>query len=125
MEDIVPSTSAPPVLQSPSVPKVQSEMKSPNTSQYVGSIVNETKDQQLSRLNNNNNNLEIQPEDRLLTHHDGVGLILEHAKMWSKYAKDLLCYLEKRTQIEVEYHRSIVKNAQNLKASLSEEVCFS
>ncbi|KAI2799313.1 Rho GTPase-activating protein 29, partial [Blomia tropicalis] len=63
-------------------------------------------------------NLVDMPEERLLAHPDGMTLALDQAKLWSRYAKDLLCYLEKRTQVEIEYHRSIIKNAQYLKTTL-------
>ena len=69
------------------------------------------------------NHLEM-PEERLLSHPEGMNIALEQAKVWAKYAKDLLAYLEKRTQIEMEYHRSIIKNAHNLKNSIGDEVSF-
>lgn len=62
------------------------------------------------------------PEERLLTDPEGMNRALEQAKKWAKYAKDLIAYLEKRTQIEIEYHRSIIKNAHTLKSSIGDEV---
>lgn len=68
--------------------------------------------------------LEMQPEDRLLRHPEGMNIALDQAKMWAKYAKDLVAYLEKRTAIEMEYNRSVMKNANTLKTSIGEEVSF-
>lgn len=67
------------------------------------------------------NHLEI-PEERFLNDSEGMNRALEQAKKWAKYAKDLIAYLEKRTQIEIEYHRSIIKNAHTLKSSIGDEV---
>lgn len=42
--------------------------------------------------------------DSLLMHHDcGVDLALQRAKIWSKYAKDVIGYVEKRTALQVKY----------------------
>ena len=128
MEDSVSVSSAPSTLASTSA-AVDPAMKSPNQYDHFGGGMGEGSNASTEainrspRLSNHHQVAHELPEDRLLAHRDGVTLALEQAKMWSKYAKDLIGYLEKRTQIEIDYHRSIVKNALNLKTSLCEEVC--
>lgn len=35
-------------------------------------------------------------EEALYMRADGVGVLLQHAKTWSKYAKEIITYMEKK-----------------------------
>ncbi|XP_033636415.1 rho GTPase-activating protein 45-like isoform X2 [Asterias rubens] len=60
--------------------------------------------------------------DDTLMHLDaGLDLALDRAKVWSKYAKDVICYVEKRTHLESEFARSIAKLAGTTRPTLKEE----
>ena len=52
----------------------------------------------------------------------GVECALHRAKLWSKYAKDIMTYVEKRSQLEVEYSRNLTKLAHAIRPMLKEEV---
>ena len=119
--DMTPALSTVPTTSSSSAAEAAATAKAAaNSASAIGGSFSSPGDH--SRLTAPvNHHLEM-PEERLLSHPEGMDMALEQAKIWSKYAKDLIGYLEKRTQIEVEYHRSIVKNAQNLKSSIGEEV---
>ncbi|XP_074643925.1 rho GTPase-activating protein 29-like isoform X2 [Tubulanus polymorphus] len=54
----------------------------------------------------------------------GVDIALSRAKAWSKYTKDLMVYVEKRSQLEVEFAKSLAKLASNMKPNLTEETCL-
>ena len=43
------------------------------------------------------------------------------AKIWSKYAKDVLTYVDRRTNLELEWARNLTKLAQNMRPVLKEE----
>lgn len=51
----------------------------------------------------------------------GVDLALERAKAWSKYAKDVILYVEKRVHLEMEFARSMSKLAATTRPVLREE----
>ncbi|XP_067137055.1 rho GTPase-activating protein 45-like isoform X2 [Centruroides vittatus] len=57
----------------------------------------------------------------LMQHDHGVNLALQRAKVWSKYAKDVMTYIEKRCHLEIEHARSISKLAQMTRPILKEE----
>ena len=60
--------------------------------------------------------------DSLLMHHDcGVDLALQRAKIWSKYAKDVIIYVEKRIAIELDWAKNMAKLAQERRPVLKEE----
>jgi len=61
-------------------------------------------------------------DDRFLALPEGIDLALHRAKVWSKYAKDVINYIEKRAQIETEHARNLIKHAQTMKSVLKEEV---
>jgi hypothetical protein len=61
-------------------------------------------------------------DDRFLALPEGIDLALHRAKVWSKYAKDVINYIEKRAQIEAEHSRNLIKHAQTMKSILKEEV---
>ncbi|RWS14840.1 minor histocompatibility protein HA-1-like protein [Dinothrombium tinctorium] len=52
---------------------------------------------------------------------EGIDLALHRAKVWSKYAKDVITYIEKRTHLEAEHARNLIKLAQTMKPILKEE----
>ena len=57
----------------------------------------------------------------LLRHFQGVDHALKYAKMWAKYAKDVMNYVEKRTNLELERARGLAKLAQSTRPILTEE----
>ncbi|XP_040576906.1 rho GTPase-activating protein 45 [Lepeophtheirus salmonis] len=57
----------------------------------------------------------------LMRHEQGVDHALFRAKLWSKYAKDVMTYIEKRTTYEMEFARNITKLAQTMRPVLKEE----
>ena len=60
--------------------------------------------------------------DAVLMRHDrGVDLALDRAKLWSKYAKDVLIYVEKRMAIELDWVKNLAKLAQERRPVLKEE----
>ncbi|XP_055945774.1 rho GTPase-activating protein 45-like isoform X3 [Argiope bruennichi] len=66
----------------------------------------------------------LPPEEvdaRLARLSDGVELALRRAKVWSKYAKDVMTYIEKRCCAEAEHAKNLVKLAQTMKPILKEE----
>lgn len=52
----------------------------------------------------------------------GVELALKKAKAWSKYAKEIIVYVEKRASLECEYTKSLAKLASGIRRTLSEDV---
>lgn len=52
----------------------------------------------------------------------GVEYALHRAKLWSKYAKDVMMYIEKRAHLEMEYSKNLSKLAQTVRPLLKEEV---
>ncbi|XP_074044311.1 rho GTPase-activating protein 29-like isoform X2 [Macrotis lagotis] len=69
------------------------------------------------RLLQEKDNLQVPlwPKD-LESKDDGVELTLSYAKMWSKYAKDIVMWAEKKISLELECARSIAKMAETTKA---------
>jgi len=60
--------------------------------------------------------------DSMLMHHDcGVDLALQRAKIWSKYAKDVISYVEKRTAMQVDFSKNLTKLVQTCRPQLQEE----
>ena len=58
----------------------------------------------------------------LLQLEQGVEVALHRAKLWSKYAKDIMTYVEKRCHLEVEFAKQVSKLAQTMRSALKEEV---
>ena len=52
----------------------------------------------------------------------GVDFALERAKIWSKYAKDVLNYVEKRTSAQMELAKNLTKLVQSSRPQLQEEI---
>ena len=48
----------------------------------------------------------------------GVDHALHYAKMWSKYAKEVIAYVDKRASLELELARGISKLAQSTRPAL-------
>ncbi|CAL4067534.1 unnamed protein product, partial [Meganyctiphanes norvegica] len=62
-----------------------------------------------------------QIDDYLYRHEQGVEYALHRAKVWSKYAKDVVSYIEKRAQLEMEFSRGLTKLAHTIRPQLKEE----
>ena len=60
------------------------------------------------------------PDLPLLAYDDAVDRALDRAKAWSKYAKDVSAYVERRASMETEFAKSIAKLAHSVQQSLSE-----
>ena len=58
----------------------------------------------------------------LLQLEQGVEVALHRAKLWSKYSKDVMSYVEKHCHLEMEYAKNVAKLAQTMKSTLKEEV---
>lgn len=52
---------------------------------------------------------------------DGVETALQYAKMWCRYAKDLLAWMEKRISLEQEFAKNIMKTAEGSKANVTQQ----
>ena len=51
----------------------------------------------------------------------GVDHALMRAKIWSKYAKDVMNFVEKRTSLEMEWAKNLTRLAQTMRPILKEE----
>ncbi|ESP01320.1 hypothetical protein LOTGIDRAFT_230659, partial [Lottia gigantea] len=51
----------------------------------------------------------------------GLDLALQRAKAWSKYARDIMSYIEKKALLEIEYSRNLQKLVQSTKQNLADE----
>ena len=52
----------------------------------------------------------------------GVEHALYRAKVWSKYAKDVIAYIEKRAQLDLDHCRALTKLAHVTRPALKDEV---
>ncbi len=57
----------------------------------------------------------------LLRHDKGVDFALERAKIWSKYANNVMSYVDKRISMELDLARNLTKLAQQCRPVLNEE----
>ena len=64
----------------------------------------------------------VQMDAVLLQLEQGVEVALHRAKLWSKYAKDIMTYVEKRCNLEIEFAKNVAKLAQTMRSALKEEV---
>lgn len=62
-----------------------------------------------------------QIDDTLMRLEHGTSTALNRAKVWSKYAKDVMTYIDKRASLELEYAKNLAKLAQSLRPVLKEE----
>uniref|UniRef100_A0A8C6T3J7 GEM interacting protein n=1 Tax=Neogobius melanostomus TaxID=47308 RepID=A0A8C6T3J7_9GOBI len=53
---------------------------------------------------------------------DGVETALQYAKMWCRYAKDLLNWMEKRISLEQEFAKNVIKAAEGARATAAQQV---
>ncbi|XP_066530396.1 GEM-interacting protein isoform X2 [Hoplias malabaricus] len=51
----------------------------------------------------------------------GVELALQYAKMWCRYAKDLLTWMDKRISLEQEFAKNIMKAAETTRSCISQQ----
>ncbi|XP_056017736.1 rho GTPase-activating protein 45-like isoform X5 [Ostrea edulis] len=51
----------------------------------------------------------------------GVDLAMQRAKAWSKYMKEVTTYIEKKTQLETDYSKNILRLANSMLPVLSDE----
>ncbi|KAM5237961.1 GEM-interacting protein [Ctenodactylus gundi] len=58
---------------------------------------------------------------RLIRTKGGVDAALDYAKMWTRYAKELLAWTEKRASYELEFTKSIMKIAEAGKVSIHQQ----
>ncbi|CAK6978346.1 GEM-interacting protein [Scomber scombrus] len=52
---------------------------------------------------------------------DGVDTALHYAKMWCRYSKDLLGWMEKRINLEQEFAKNVMKTAEGAKANMTQQ----
>ena len=86
---------------------------------YPGSSSDQPQQQQQQHLTG------LQMDAVLLQLEQGVEVALHRAKLWSKYAKDIMTYVEKRCNLEIEFAKNVAKLAQTMRSALKEEVKIS
>ncbi|XP_046894302.1 GEM-interacting protein isoform X1 [Hypomesus transpacificus] len=70
----------------------------------------------------NDGSLSAQDADLALSRSEGgVEIALQYAKMWCRYAKDLLAWMEKRICLEQEFAKNILKVAEAAKSCVSQQ----
>ncbi|XP_022608079.1 GEM-interacting protein isoform X1 [Seriola dumerili] len=52
---------------------------------------------------------------------DGVETALQYAKLWCRYAKDLLAWMEKRISLEQEFAKNVIKTAEGARANVAQQ----
>ncbi|CAG12171.1 unnamed protein product, partial [Tetraodon nigroviridis] len=52
---------------------------------------------------------------------DGVETALQYTKMWCRYAKDLLAWMEKRISLEQEFAKNVIKTAEGAKTNVGHQ----
>lgn len=62
-----------------------------------------------------------QIDEQLHRHEQGVEHALYRAKVWSKYAKDVIAYIEKRAQLDLDHCRALTKLAHVTRPALKDE----
>ena len=60
-------------------------------------------------------------DQRLLKFDDAVDMALNRAKAWSKYAKDIAYYVDKRASMEAEFAKSLAKLAHTVQPTIAED----
>ncbi|PSN54338.1 hypothetical protein C0J52_10686 [Blattella germanica] len=63
----------------------------------------------------------LEVDGLLMRLEQGVDFALQHAKLWSKYAKDLMMYVEKRAHLEIEFNKNLKKLAMTVRPLINEE----
>nr|XP_006130315.1 GEM-interacting protein [Pelodiscus sinensis] len=70
-------------------------------------------------------NITVEEADEMLIKCEGgVDAALEYAKMWCKYIKELLSWIDKRLNYEIEFAKSIVKIAESGRYAINQQVCM-
>ncbi|KAG7258467.1 hypothetical protein CRUP_015484, partial [Coryphaenoides rupestris] len=57
----------------------------------------------------------------LCRYEDGVEMALQYSKMWCRYAKDLLAWMEKRISLEQEFAKNVMKTAESARACVTQQ----
>uniref|UniRef100_A0A8C0J936 GEM interacting protein n=1 Tax=Chelonoidis abingdonii TaxID=106734 RepID=A0A8C0J936_CHEAB len=63
-------------------------------------------------------------DEMLIKCEGGVDAALEYAKTWCKYVKELLSWIDKRLNYEIEFAKSIVKIAESGQSTIKQQVCM-
>uniref|UniRef100_A0A8C3XNR6 GEM interacting protein n=1 Tax=Chelydra serpentina TaxID=8475 RepID=A0A8C3XNR6_CHESE len=63
-------------------------------------------------------------DEMLIKCEGGVDAALEYAKTWCKYVKELLSWIDKRLNYEMEFAKSIVKIAESGQFTIKQQVCM-
>ncbi|XP_034046437.1 GEM-interacting protein [Thalassophryne amazonica] len=75
-----------------------------------------------NEVNEADGNLSAQDADLALCRcQDGVGTALQYTKIWCRYAKDILAWMEKRISLEQEFAKNITKAAEGAKANVAQQ----
>ncbi|XP_029648171.1 rho GTPase-activating protein 45 isoform X4 [Octopus sinensis] len=60
--------------------------------------------------------------NEILRQHDsGMDVALQRAKVWSKYLKDIIYYIDKKAQLETDYSKNLIRLAQTTKSTIVED----
>ncbi|XP_028842437.1 GEM-interacting protein isoform X2 [Denticeps clupeoides] len=66
--------------------------------------------------------LNAQDADQALCRYEGgVEIALQYAKLWCRYAKDLLAWMDKRINLEQEFAKNITKAAETARSCVSQQ----
>ncbi|XP_026873075.2 GEM-interacting protein isoform X2 [Electrophorus electricus] len=69
-----------------------------------------------------NGALAVQESDLTLCRNEsGVEVALQYTKMWSRYAKDILTWMEKRISLEQEFAKNVMKAADTAKLCVAQQ----
>ncbi|XP_054463952.1 GEM-interacting protein [Anoplopoma fimbria] len=75
-----------------------------------------------AEANDEDGNQPAQDADLALCRCDnGVETALQYTKMWCRYAKDLLAWMEKRIGLEQEFSKNVIKTAEGAKANVGQQ----
>ncbi|XP_051898144.1 GEM-interacting protein-like isoform X2 [Pristis pectinata] len=105
--------------------EADSSLTSPEQSPEEESLVNEDffpecHDHVMEERDELQNSVE-EADGMLLKCVGGVESALLYAKLWAKYTKDLLSWMEKRTSAEIEFSKNIIKMAETSKNLINQE----
>ncbi|XP_014770650.1 rho GTPase-activating protein 29 isoform X3 [Octopus bimaculoides] len=60
--------------------------------------------------------------NEILRQHDsGMDVALQRAKVWSKYLKDIIYYIDKKAQLETDFSKNLIRLAQTTKSTIVED----
>ena len=103
-------------------PRTSQSIVFPSYGDSLQSMDSEAEAEMSSSLSRRDAILTVDQVDAVLMRHDrGVDMALERAKIWSKYAKDVIIYVEKRIAIELDWAKNMSKLAQERRPVLKEE----